>query len=71
MDRTYLKLPDFLANMGVILSPVAFILHYIITFGNNKASVQKIMNKNFKYSGNTNIKSVKSFVRKLLINNKK
>jgi hypothetical protein len=57
--------------MGVILSPVAFILHYIITFGNNKASVQKIMNKNFKYSGNTNIKSVKSFVRKLLINNKK
>jgi hypothetical protein len=62
LERSYLKLPDFLAVMGGIISPVGFILSYVVAFGNQKAAIQKILNKNFKYKGNKQFKLDQSFI---------
>jgi hypothetical protein len=54
VQRTYQKIPEFLANMSGIISQVLFLLMFTITYTNRKSAENKIMADVMKYKGKQN-----------------
>jgi hypothetical protein len=54
VERTYQKIPEFLANMSGIISQILFLLMVTINYTNRKSAENKIMSDVLKYKGKKN-----------------